>query len=103
MDAIVDDVAGNNQSDRGDVQACGVSRIGSPRINRDQLAPIQLQIVSFERSATKRRSGISPGKRRRQKLSIQAGVSCSRMALTTSGVATALARGKRSRSDFSRR
>ena len=49
MDAIVDDVAGNDQSDRGDVQARGVSRIGSPRINRDKLVPLQLQIVSFER------------------------------------------------------
>src|SRR5271156_6835780 len=46
MDAIVDDVAGNN---RGDVQARGVSRIGSPRINWDELEPLQLQIVSFER------------------------------------------------------
>src|SRR4029077_15526769 len=49
MDAVVDDVAGDNQSDRRDVQACGVSRIGSPRIDRDKLAPLQLQLVSFER------------------------------------------------------
>jgi hypothetical protein len=46
-----------------------------------------------------RRSGISAGKSRRQKFSIEAGDSCSCVALTTSGVATALARGKRSRSD----
>jgi hypothetical protein len=41
-------------------------------------------------SAAGKRSGISPGKSRHQKFSILSGDRCSYMALTTSGVATAL-------------
>ena len=47
MNSVVDGVPGNNQSDRRDVQAGGVSRIGPPRVHRDKLVALQLQI--FER------------------------------------------------------
>ena len=46
------------------MQACGVSRIGSPRINRDKLAPLQLQIVSFERLSNQKAVRNIAGKRR---------------------------------------
>src|SRR5580704_18400250 len=44
MNSIVDGVPANDQSDRRDVQAGGVSRIGPPRVHRDKLVPLQLQL-----------------------------------------------------------
>src|SRR5271165_5576789 len=42
MNSVVDGVPANDQSDRRDVQAGGVSRIGPPRVHRDKLVPLQL-------------------------------------------------------------
>src|SRR5260221_280936 len=66
-----------------------------PAFTATSLCPSSSSSLSSSGSATSKRSGISPGKSRRQKLSIEAGNSCSRLALTISGVATAFARRKR--------
>ena len=42
MNSVVDGVPANDQSDRRDVQAGGGSRIGPPRVHRDELVPLQL-------------------------------------------------------------
>ena len=94
MDAVVDSIPAHNESDRRDVQACGMSRIGPPGIHRNKLVPFQLQLIVFEGLGDKQAVWNLPGKSRRQKSSIQAGDRCSRMALTIPGVATALAPGK---------
>src|SRR5258707_4418468 len=99
MNSVVDGVPANDQSNRRDVQAGGGSRIGPPAFTATSLCPSSSSSSSSSGSAINKRSGIWPGKSRRQKFSILSGDRCSCMALTTSGVATALARGKRSRSD----
>ena len=77
LDAVVDDVAANDQSDRWHAQACGVGRIGSPRIYCDELVPLQLQSVSFQRLGNQKAGRNLSRKKRRQKLSTEAGESWS--------------------------
>src|SRR5260370_11602696 len=48
MDAVVNSIPAHNESDRRDVQACGMSRIGPPGIHRNKLVPFQLQLIVFE-------------------------------------------------------
>ncbi len=49
MNAVVDGVPANDQSDRRDVQTRRVGRIGPPGIHRYKLVPFQLQFIVFER------------------------------------------------------